>query len=58
MNIKTPTALTAATAVIFIGGLERGDDASFFARKPGTTTAWVSGPDGQRVSFDITVATS
>lgn len=34
------------------------DDASFFAHKPGTTTAWVSGPDGQRVSFDITVATS
>jgi len=34
------------------------DDASFFAHKPGTTTAWVSEPDGQRVSFDITVATS
>ncbi|MDQ1176528.1 hypothetical protein [Microbacterium sp. SORGH_AS_0421] len=34
------------------------DDASFFAHKPGKTTAWVSGPDGQRVSFDITVATS
>lgn len=34
------------------------DDASFFARKPGKTTAWIAGTDGQRVSFDVTVATS
>ncbi|MDQ1135252.1 hypothetical protein QE410_000051 [Microbacterium sp. SORGH_AS 1204] len=33
------------------------DDAAFFAQKPGKTTAWVSGADGQRVSFDVTVAT-
>jgi len=34
------------------------DDASFFAQKPGTTTAWVAAADGQRVTFDVTVATS
>ncbi|MDQ1082607.1 MULTISPECIES: hypothetical protein [Microbacterium] len=32
-------------------------DAAFFAQKPGKTSAWIAGADGQRVSFDVTVAT-
>jgi len=40
-----------------------GDDeaeftAAFFAEKTGATTAWVAGPDGQRTTFDLTVAAS
>jgi len=33
-------------------------NASFSAEKPGTTSAWIVGADGQRTTFDITVAAS
>lgn len=33
-------------------------NAGFSAEKAGTTKGWVAGPDGQRTTFDITVAAS
>lgn len=54
----TGTGGTSDDGIVQFEAADDTDNASFFAHKPGTTTAWVSGPDGQRVNFHITVATS
>lgn len=33
-------------------------NAAFFAGGDGTTTAWIVGPDGKRIAFEVTVAAS
>jgi len=54
----TDTGGSGDDGILLLAPADSVDDASFFARKPGKTTAWIAGADGQRVSFDVNVATS
>lgn len=54
----TGTGGSGDDGIVQFDAADGNDNAAFFAQKPGTTTAWVSGADGQRVSFDVTVEIS
>jgi len=64
-GIFTGTGGTDDDAVVHFDAATVGADddeasfnAGFSAEKAGTTKGWIAGPDGQRTTFDITVAAS
>lgn len=54
----TGTGGSGDDGIVPVDAADGNDNAALVAQKPGTTTAWVSGADGQRVSFDVTVEIS
>ncbi|KSU56228.1 hypothetical protein M3672_12925 [Microbacterium enclense] len=52
------TVLHFEAAVIGATDDDASFNAGFSAEKAGTTKGWIAGPDGQRTTFDVTIAAS